>query len=143
MFCIFLSGEGVTKQPLIKAMRGVKKDSLTLINCWVNKSSDPKLVKSLFIQALTRIPPYLYIPLTRKSTYLNVAVISYHAFVKHTFILRKPLEIQLCILLESRKFINLSLVMKLLPPNRPRIQLKKVDITNFSFFQEDKDETSW
>eukprot|EP00794_Sanderia_malayensis_P020030 gene20030-21993_t len=45
-------GEGVTKQPLIRAMRGVKKDSLNLINCWVNKSNDPKLVKDNFIPPL-------------------------------------------------------------------------------------------
>ena len=38
------SGESVTKQPLIKSMRGVKKETLNLINCWVSKSNDPKLV---------------------------------------------------------------------------------------------------
>ena len=45
-------GESVTKQPLIKAMRGVKKETLNLISCWVSKSNDPKLVKDNFIPPL-------------------------------------------------------------------------------------------
>ena len=45
-------GEGVTKQPLIRAMRTVKKDVLKLIGCWVSKSDDPKLVLDNFIQPL-------------------------------------------------------------------------------------------
>jgi len=45
-------GEAVAKQPLIRAMRGVKKEALNLINCWVNKSTDPKLVKENFIPPL-------------------------------------------------------------------------------------------
>ena len=40
-------GESVTKQPLIKSMRGVKKETLNLISCWVSKSNDHKLVSSL------------------------------------------------------------------------------------------------
>ena len=42
-------GESVTKQPLIKSMRGVKKETLNLINCWVSKSNDPKLVSVLVL----------------------------------------------------------------------------------------------
>lgn len=42
-------GESVTKQPLIRAMRGVKKETLNLINCWVSKSSDPKLVRNFIV----------------------------------------------------------------------------------------------
>ena len=45
-------GDGVTKQPLIRAMRTVKKDVLKLIGCWVSKSDDTKLVLDNFIQPL-------------------------------------------------------------------------------------------
>ena len=39
----------MTKQPLIRAMRGVKKDSLNLINGWVSKSNNQKLVRNLYL----------------------------------------------------------------------------------------------
>lgn len=45
-------GEAVTKQPLIRSMRTVKKEILRLIGCWVSKSEDPKLVLDNFIQPL-------------------------------------------------------------------------------------------
>jgi exportin-1 len=38
------NGEIVAKQPLIKAMRVVKKESLNVISSWISKSSDPELV---------------------------------------------------------------------------------------------------
>ena len=41
------NGEIVAKQPLIKAMRVVKKESLNVISSWISKSSDPDLVRSL------------------------------------------------------------------------------------------------
>jgi len=47
IFSKCISGESVTKQPLIKSMRGVKKETLNLISCWVSKSSDDKLVSLL------------------------------------------------------------------------------------------------
>lgn len=37
-------GESVTKQPLIRSMRTVKKETLKLISGWVSKSNDPKMV---------------------------------------------------------------------------------------------------
>lgn len=45
-------GEAVTKQPLIRSMRTVKKEVLRLIACWVSKSDEPKLVLDNFIQPL-------------------------------------------------------------------------------------------
>ncbi len=42
-------GEICAKQPLIKAMRVVKKESLNVISSWISKSSDPDLV-IIFIQ---------------------------------------------------------------------------------------------
>ena len=41
---VAISGENVTKQPLIKSMKGVKKETLKLIAEWVSKSDDPRMV---------------------------------------------------------------------------------------------------
>jgi len=38
------NGENVTKQPLIKSMRTVKKETLKLISGWVSRSNDPQMV---------------------------------------------------------------------------------------------------
>jgi len=43
------NGEQVTKQPLIKSMRVVKKETLKLIGCWVERSNDPQMVLDNFI----------------------------------------------------------------------------------------------
>ncbi len=43
---IAINGESVTKQPLIKSMRGIKKETLKLISDWISKSSDPDLVRN-------------------------------------------------------------------------------------------------
>lgn len=43
------NGEQVTKQPLIKSMRVVKKETLKLISCWVERSTDPQMVLENFI----------------------------------------------------------------------------------------------
>lgn len=40
------SGESATKQPLIKSMRTVKKETLKLISSWVSRSCDPQIVSS-------------------------------------------------------------------------------------------------
>ncbi|KAH1003247.1 hypothetical protein HUJ05_011179 [Dendroctonus ponderosae] len=50
---ITLNGEAVTKQPLIKAMRVVKKETLKLIADWIARSNDNKMVLENFI------PPFL------------------------------------------------------------------------------------
>lgn len=50
---ITLNGEAVTKQPLIKAMRVVKKETLKLISDWISRSNDNKMVLENFI------PPFL------------------------------------------------------------------------------------
>lgn len=49
---ITLNGEGVTKQPLIKSMRVVKKETLKLISGWVSRSDDHVLVLDNFIPPL-------------------------------------------------------------------------------------------
>jgi len=49
---ITLNGEGVTKQPLIKSMRVVKKETLKLISGWVSRSDDHTLVLDNFIPPL-------------------------------------------------------------------------------------------
>ncbi|CAF0774384.1 unnamed protein product [Brachionus calyciflorus] len=45
-------GEICAKQPLIKQMRVVKKESLNLISSWISKSSDPDMVVENFIPPL-------------------------------------------------------------------------------------------
>ncbi|GFN83095.1 exportin-1 [Plakobranchus ocellatus] len=49
---IATNGESVTKQPLIRSMRTVKKETLKLISGWVNRSNDPKMVAENFIHPL-------------------------------------------------------------------------------------------
>lgn len=39
------NGESVTKQPLIRSMRTVKKETLKLISGWVSRSNDPQMVR--------------------------------------------------------------------------------------------------
>lgn len=41
---IATNGESVTKQPLIRSMRTVKKETLKLISGWVSQSTDPQMV---------------------------------------------------------------------------------------------------
>ncbi|XP_067010066.2 exportin-1 [Anabrus simplex] len=49
---IAVNGEGVTKQPLIKSMRVVKKETLKLISDWVSRSNDYTMVLENFIPPL-------------------------------------------------------------------------------------------
>ncbi|CAG7724558.1 unnamed protein product [Allacma fusca] len=49
---ITINGEGVTKQPLIKIMRVVKKETLKLIAGWVARSNNPQMVLENFIPPL-------------------------------------------------------------------------------------------
>ena len=46
------NGEGVTKQPLIKSMRTVKRETLRLISSWVKSSNDPQMVSENFVPPL-------------------------------------------------------------------------------------------
>ena len=46
---IAVNGEGVTKQPLIKSMRVVKKETLKLISDWVSRSNDHAMVSILLV----------------------------------------------------------------------------------------------
>lgn len=50
---IQLNGEAVMKQPLIKSMRAVKKETLKLISDWISRSTDNAMVLDSFI------PPFL------------------------------------------------------------------------------------
>lgn len=50
---IALNGEMVTNQPLIKAMRVVKKETLKLISDWISRTHDHVMVMENFI------PPFL------------------------------------------------------------------------------------
>merc|ERR1719278_1932716 len=49
---ISLNGEVVTRQPLIKSMRVVKKETLKLISGWVERSNDSNMVLENFIPPL-------------------------------------------------------------------------------------------
>ncbi|MCL4120297.1 UNVERIFIED_CONTAM: hypothetical protein GTU68_065524 [Idotea baltica] len=49
---ISLNGEVVTKQPLIKSMRVVKKETLKLITGWVSRSEDHALILDNFLPPL-------------------------------------------------------------------------------------------
>ena len=49
---IATNGESVTKQPLIRSMRTVKKETLKLISGWVSRSNDPSMVAENFVPPL-------------------------------------------------------------------------------------------
>jgi len=49
---IGLNGEGVTKQPIIKGMRVIKKETLKLIAGWVSRSNNSQMVLENFIPPL-------------------------------------------------------------------------------------------
>lgn len=44
LFFLICTGEMVTKQPLIRSMRTVKRETLKLISGWVSRSNDPQMV---------------------------------------------------------------------------------------------------
>jgi len=46
------NGEAVTRQPLIKSMRVVKKETLKLISGWVSRSEDPAVIMNSFLPPL-------------------------------------------------------------------------------------------
>lgn len=52
---ISLNGENVTKQPLVRSMRTVKKEILKLISHWVSRSHDPQLVSFILTCFVCRI----------------------------------------------------------------------------------------
>uniref|UniRef100_A0A8C6ME46 Exportin-1 n=1 Tax=Nothobranchius furzeri TaxID=105023 RepID=A0A8C6ME46_NOTFU len=47
-----VAGEMVTKQPLIRSMRTVKRETLKLISGWVSRSNDPQMVAENFVPPL-------------------------------------------------------------------------------------------
>lgn len=49
---VAVNGEGITKQPLIKSMRVVKKETLKLISDWIEASNDHAMVLENFIPPL-------------------------------------------------------------------------------------------
>ncbi|XP_037600372.1 exportin-1 [Cebus imitator] len=48
----YFVGEMVTKQPLIRSMRTVKRETLKLISGWVSRSNDPQMVAENFVPPL-------------------------------------------------------------------------------------------
>ena len=46
------NGEIVIKQPLVKGMRVIKKETLKLVGGWITRSNDPQLVLTTFIPPL-------------------------------------------------------------------------------------------
>lgn len=58
--CIISIGEMVTKQPLIRSMRTVKRETLKLISGWVSRSNDPQMV-SLALLTYSQSPVCFYL----------------------------------------------------------------------------------
>jgi len=57
---IALNGEIVMKQPLIKSMRVVKKETLKLISDWVSRTSDHQMV-NFFAYIVFFLPEFKFI----------------------------------------------------------------------------------
>ncbi|RXN29803.1 exportin-1 isoform X2 [Labeo rohita] len=55
------NGEMVTKQPLIRSMRTVKRETLKLISGWVSRSNDPQMIILLYLLQVGEnfVPPLL------------------------------------------------------------------------------------
>ena len=49
---IAINGEPVTRQPLIRSMRSVKKETLKLLGCWISRFDDLEMVMENFIPPL-------------------------------------------------------------------------------------------
>jgi exportin-1 len=85
---IALSGENVTKQPLIKSMRLVKKETLKLISDWVSRSNDPELVLDNFIPPLLNAVLYDYqrcaVPSAREPEVLSTMATIVNKLEGHT-----------------------------------------------------------
>lgn len=71
---IAANGENVTKQPLIKSMRGVKKETLKLISGWVSRSNDPQVVSD-------KVWSDLICAMFLSVVQTNVGVLDYAAFI--------------------------------------------------------------
>lgn len=56
---IATNGETVTKQPLIRSMRTVKKETLKLISGWVSRSTDPQMVSTRKLHDACKLGMYL------------------------------------------------------------------------------------
>lgn len=54
---VCVAGEMVTKQPLIRSMRTVKRETLKLISGWVSRSNDPQMVRGVEAHHLKFIYP--------------------------------------------------------------------------------------
>lgn len=59
---IATNGDSVTKQPLIKNMRVIKKETLRLISDWISRSNDNAMVCYLIVKniSLTLLYKLLY-----------------------------------------------------------------------------------
>ncbi|XP_013415271.1 exportin-1 isoform X2 [Lingula anatina] len=71
---IATNGENVTKQPLIRSMRTVKKETLKLISGWVSRSNDSQMVAENFIPPLLEAVLMDYqrnVPLAREPEVLS------------------------------------------------------------------------
>nr|CAG4635920.1 EOG090X00LI [Eubosmina coregoni] len=85
---IALSGENVTRQPLIKSMRLVKKETLKLISDWVSRSNDPELVLDNFIPPLLNAVLFDYqrcaVPSAREPEVLSTMATIVNKLEAHT-----------------------------------------------------------
>ncbi|CAH8472624.1 unnamed protein product [Heterobilharzia americana] len=69
------NGEQVTKQPLIRSMRSVKKALLNLLSCWIQRSTDPVFVAENIVPPLLDAVADDYqknLPAAREAEVLNL-----------------------------------------------------------------------
>lgn len=79
---IAVNGEIVMKQPLIKSMRVVKKETLKLISNWVNKTSDHQMV-SFLAHKLVCVRMYIYVYIYISSDFLKTQIFLFNLFYSH------------------------------------------------------------
>lgn len=77
---IAVNGEIVMKQPLIKSMRVVKKETLKLISNWVNKTSDHQMVSFL---AHKLVCVHVCISIYISSDFLKTQIFLFNLFYSH------------------------------------------------------------
>lgn len=90
---MYFLGEMVTKQPLIRSMRTVKRETLKLISGWVSRSNDPQMVSEmcfLFLKLMLHSLERAYILYAFSYFKGNLDVYIWHYFI--TFYLVESLS---------------------------------------------------
>lgn len=103
---ISVNGEIVMKQPLIKSMRVVKKETLKLISDWVSRTNDHQMVR-LFVSGIFPTNPKIYFFILFHILIQNM-LIKISLFIRCWKILYRHCWMPFCWIIKRRMFIVLE-----------------------------------